>query len=91
MRRFLEAVEGRAVFSDEPSFDQYWFHELAEAADLPSIKLGDAKALINAVASKRGLNFGEIAKPFPVRHRAEADASRLAMIFARATGIAVSG
>ena len=90
MRRLNEALRDRIVLSDEPGFDAHWMFLLAEAADLPSINLGDAKVIINE-AARGGRDFAKIAAEFPVRHRAEADARRLAMIYTRAVGIDVIG
>ena len=90
MRRFLAAVRERLVLSDEPDFDAFWLGQLAEAADVDPIKLADAKSTIIEVA-RNGQTFGDIAKEFPVRHRAEADARRLALIYVRAAGIEVIG
>jgi DNA polymerase III epsilon subunit-like protein len=89
MRRFLAAVDNRLTLSDEPEFDSFWLGQLAEAADADPIKLGDAKAVINE-ASRDGRDFAKIGAEFPVRHRAEPDARRLAMIYARAAGIHVT-
>lgn len=68
MKRFLEGVGDRTLYSDEPDFDQHWLSMLVDAAGVSlAVKIGDAKRLIKK---------SEVGKP--PRHRAEADARRLA-------------
>ena len=88
MRRFLDAIGDRDLLSDEADFDTHWLGMLAEAAgkSIEGRTLGDAKKLIEEAAANDGsaMECGE-----PLRHRAEADARRLALTFAR--GIASVG
>jgi hypothetical protein len=80
MRRLLDATGYRDLLSDEPDFDAHWLRMLADAAgtSIRGRNIGDAKKLIKETAAIHGLNieFGE-------RHRAEADARRLALMLAR--------
>jgi DNA polymerase III epsilon subunit-like protein len=73
MERFLDAVGDRDLYSDEVDFDRHWLTMLFDAAgvSLGVRKLGD----LNEFAQRSGLTlkFDE-----PPRHRAEADARRLA-------------
>src|SRR5258707_15726469 len=48
LKRFLDAVGGRDLFSDEPGFDSYWLRMLVDAAAIPlgGRKPWDAKNLI---------------------------------------------
>jgi hypothetical protein len=70
MRRFLHAIGDRDLFSDEPDFDAHWLGMLAEVAgtSIAGRNLGNAKKLIQRMAGE------------PPRHRAEADARRLALM-----------
>ena len=79
MKRVLDAVGDRDLFSDERDFDSHWFSMLADAegTSIEERTLGDARKLIEQM----GLT---IAFDEPPRHRAEADARRLALAFARA-------
>jgi DNA polymerase III epsilon subunit-like protein len=105
IERFLDAVVGRDLLSDEPGFDDHWLRMLANAAaiSLGGRKLGDARELIEQIGAKHGSEFErreslrteETKSPYaagakhglefdePPRHRAEADARRLAMACAR--------
>lgn len=73
VRRFLDAIGDRDLFSDEPDFDAHWLGMLAEAAgtSIGGPNLGHARKLIQQVAGG------------PPQHRAEADARRLALTLAR--------
>jgi hypothetical protein len=79
MARFLDAVGDRDLFSDEPDFDRHWLTMLVDAAGVPlgERRLGDMKRLIGQGGS--AFQLGE-----PPRHRAEADARRLALSLSRA-------
>jgi DNA polymerase III epsilon subunit-like protein len=83
MRRFLDGIGDRNLLSDDPDFDMHWLSMLADAAGTSNERrnLGDAKKLIEQAAANQGLTieFDE-----PPRHRAEADARRLALTFVRA-------
>jgi hypothetical protein len=81
LKRFLDAVGDRDLVSDEPTFDNHWLSMLVDAAaiSLDERKLGDARALIARMGAKQGLEFDE-----PPRHRAEADARRLALAVTQA-------
>jgi hypothetical protein len=74
MERFLAAVGDRDLYSDEVDFDTHWLGMLMDAAgvSLGERKLGD----LNEFMQRSGLTpkFAE-----PPRHRAEADARRLAL------------
>ena len=76
--RFLEAVGDRDLYSDEVDFDRHWLGMLLDAAGVPfgERKLGD----LNQFVQRSGLTpkFDE-----PPRHRAEADAVRLALALCR--------
>jgi DNA polymerase III epsilon subunit-like protein len=76
--RFLEAVGDRDLYSDEVDFDTHWLTMLADAAgvSLGERTLGD----LNEFMRRSGLTpkFDE-----PPRHRAEADAVRLALALRR--------
>jgi hypothetical protein len=79
LKRFLDAVGDRDLFSDEPGYDAHWLSMLMDAApcSLGGQKLGDVKKLIEQM----GLTIEFVGSP---THRAEADARRLALAFARA-------
>lgn len=88
--RFLSEVGNSDLFSDEPSFDQFWVEQLFEAAgvDLGGRKLGDAKKLIADTTaphrdSKAALAEAEKVASLQVatRHRAEPDARRMAIVY----------
>ena len=81
LTRFLDAVGDRDLFSDAPDFDTHWLGMLAEAAgiSLGSRLMRDTKALRGVAGAMQGLND----QPCPDRHRAEPDARRLAVAFAR--------
>jgi DNA polymerase III epsilon subunit-like protein len=72
--RFLAAVGDRDLYSDEVDFDRHWLAMLADAAgiSLGERKLGDLKRLAGHIDQTVG--SGEL-----LRHRAEADARRLAL------------
>jgi hypothetical protein len=78
LERFLEAVGDRDLYSDQPDFDAHWLAMLMDAAgiSLGERKLGD----LNQFMQRWGLmlKFDE-----PPRHRAEADARRLALPLSR--------
>src|SRR6266436_1387612 len=81
LKRFLDAVGGRALFSDDPEFDSHWLSMLVDAANsFGGRKLRDAKKLVEQVSVHHGLEFAD-----PPRHRAEADARRLAFAVTQAT------
>lgn len=83
--RLLQSVDDRQLLSDEPAWDLYWLGQLIEAAGSSADKpLGNAKVVITEAAARLGRvpNWD-----LPIRHRAEADARRLAEIYARAMGI----
>jgi hypothetical protein len=71
VERFLEAVGDRDLYSDEVDFDRHWLTMLSDAAGVPfgERKLGDVKGLPE---------HSTVAAGEPLRHRAEADARRLA-------------
>jgi hypothetical protein len=79
LKRFLDAVGDRDVYTDEPDFDAHWLSMLADAArtSTEGRKLGDARKLIEQMGLT--IKFDE-----PLQHRAEADAPRLTLAFARA-------
>src|SRR6185437_2797444 len=90
INRLLTATNGRDLFSNDPSFDQYWLEKLAEAADvdLNPRRLGDAKALFSKVANENpGLTNvlpeaeALAAESVSRQHRAEQDARRLAIVY----------
>ena len=78
MERFLDVVGDRNLYSDEIDFDSHWLGMLLDAAgvSLGERKLGD----LNQFMKHSGLTpkFDE-----PPRHRAEADARRLALALCR--------
>jgi hypothetical protein len=78
VKRFLEAVGDRDLLSDELDFDTHWLGMLVDAAgiSLGELKLGDLNQFIQR--SGLTLKFDE-----PPRHRAEADARRLALALCR--------
>jgi len=90
LKRFLDAVGKRDLFSDEPGFDSHWLEMLVDAAaiSLGGRKLGDAKKLVEQMGLT--LEFGEPIQALRARraeaprHRAEADARGLAAAFAKA-------
>jgi hypothetical protein len=74
VERFLAAVVDRDLLSDEVDFDRHWFGMLVDAAGAP---LGKATLSdLNQFMQRSGLTpkFEE-----PPRHRAEANAVRLAL------------
>jgi hypothetical protein len=77
--RFLGIIGERDLFSDEPEFEAHWLSMLADAAtiSLGARKIVDARKLLEQAAVI--IEPGE--RP---RHRAEADARRLALAFVRA-------
>lgn len=79
LARFLAAVGDWEVYSDEPDFDAHWLGMLADVAwiSVEVLKIDDAEQLIEQVRST--VAFGEAP-----RHRAEADARRLALALAEA-------
>jgi DNA polymerase III epsilon subunit-like protein len=82
MKRFLAAVEGCELLSDAPDFDCHWLGMLGDAAlvDLAGREIGDAKKLIGEASTSDAL----AREPDGLRHRAGADARRLARAFVRA-------
>ena len=78
VERFLEVVGDRDLYSDEVDFDTHWLGMLTDAAQasLEERTLGD----LNEFMRRSGLTpkFDE-----PPRHRAEADARRLALALCR--------
>lgn len=72
MARFYRGVGDRQLFSDNPDFDAYWLAMLADAAgtSVETHKIGQANRIVGSKWSGRG-----------TRHRAEADARRLAVAF----------
>jgi hypothetical protein len=78
VERFLAAVGDRDLYSDEIDFDTHWLGMLFDAAGVPlgERRLGD----LNEFVRRSGLTvkFDE-----PPRHRAEADARRLALALCR--------
>ena len=76
MERFLAAVGDRDLYSDEVDFDRHWLTMLADAAgvSLEQRGLGDVKRLSE---------HSTVAADEPPRHRAEADARRLASALRR--------
>ena len=82
MKRFLVAVEGCELYSDEPDFDCHWLGMLGNAAlvDLARSEIGNAKTLIEEAGGKDAL----VGEPDGPRHRAGPDALRLARAFGRA-------
>lgn len=78
VERFLEGVGDRDLYSDEVDFDRHWLTMLFDAAgvSLGETTLGD----LNQFMQRAGLTpkFDE-----PPRHRAEADARRLALALCR--------
>ena len=79
MRRFLAAVEGCELYSDEPDFDRHWLGMLAEAAlvDLAGREIGDAKKLNGKARGSATLRRD----PDGPVHRAGPDARRLALLY----------
>lgn len=79
LKRFLDAVEDRHLYTDAPDFDVHWLAMLAAAAgrSINGLDLGDAKKLIEQMGMP--MRFGE-----PPQHRAEADARRLALAYSQA-------
>jgi hypothetical protein len=78
LKQLLDAVGDRDLFSDEPEFDDHWLGMAVDAAavTLGGRKLGDARKLLEQI--------GLVLEPGkPPRHRAEADARRVALAFAR--------
>jgi DNA polymerase III epsilon subunit-like protein len=74
VERFLEAVGDRDLLSDEPDFDTHWLGMLVDAV---GVSLGERTIRdLNEFMRRPGLRpkFEE-----PPRHRAEADAMRLAI------------
>jgi hypothetical protein len=76
VERFLAAVGDRDVFSDEPDFDTHWLAMLMDAAE---ISVGD-RSLSDV---KRLTGDWTVEADEPPRHRAEADARRLALALSR--------
>jgi hypothetical protein len=76
--RFIAAVGDRDLYSDEVDFDRHWLTMLANAAgvSLGERKLRDVTCLIEQIGST-------VEADEPPRHRAEADARRLAMALSR--------
>jgi hypothetical protein len=89
-RRMNAALEGRELFSDAPQ-DEAWLRLLFDAAGLEPtfiVRRTDARALISRVADDRGLDEAayaraktKVADLAPRRHRAEADARHLAVLW----------
>jgi hypothetical protein len=79
IERFLDAVGDRDLFSDEPDFDTHWLMMLMDAtgASLGERKLGDVKRLIGP------MDWTVRVQRASPRHRAEADARRLALALSR--------
>jgi hypothetical protein len=81
LKQFLGAVGDRDLFSDDPEFDSHWLSMLVDAAiSFGGRKLRDAKKLVEQVSVNHRLEFAD-----PPRHRAEADARRLAFAVTQAT------
>lgn len=88
--RMNEALRGRELFSDDPH-DERWLRQLFAAGGVtPTFALSkvDAKALIATAAAERGIDPDRherlrtrAAQLEPRRHRAEADARRLAILW----------
>jgi hypothetical protein len=78
MSRFLADV-GHRVYSSDPDFDCHWLTMLATAAsvDIGHLQIGDARKLIEAARGIAGPKEGP-------RHRAGADAMRLALLYSLA-------
>jgi DNA polymerase III epsilon subunit-like protein len=78
VERFLAAVGDRELYSDEVDFDRHWLTMLADAAgvSLEERGLGDVKRLAEQAA-------WTVEPDEPPRHRAEADARRLALALHR--------
>lgn len=89
-RRMNEALDGRELFSDAPQ-DETWLRLLFEAAGLEPtfiVRKTDARVLISQRAAERGLDDAAYARAralatelAPRRHRAEADARHLAVLW----------
>lgn len=88
--RFLNEVGDQRLFSDEPSFDQFWLEQLFGAAgvDLAGRKLGDAKKLLAEAAARHPIPKTALARAEEFaarqvtnRHRAEPDAQRMALVY----------
>ena len=78
IRRFLEAVADRELYSDEPDYDTHWLSMLADAAGiaLGARTISDVTLLIaEGVASRIHSSLDDDTP----RHRAEPDARRLAL------------
>jgi hypothetical protein len=77
IRRFLETVGNRELFSDEPDYDNHWLNMLADAAGiaLGSRSISDVKLLMAVGAASLIHPLLDDGTP---RHRAETDARRLA-------------
>jgi hypothetical protein len=78
MKRFMEAVGDRELFSDEPDFDAHWLDMIAAGASIPAREIGNAKSLIDRRCLATGSKFGVCRSS----HRAEPDARKLAIAFA---------
>jgi DNA polymerase III epsilon subunit-like protein len=74
--RFLEAVGDRDLYSDEVDFDRHWLAMLFDAA---GVALGER----NIGDVKRLTGDWTVGADEPPRHRAEADARRLALTLSR--------
>src|SRR5579864_5644507 len=89
-RHMNQALDGRELFSDSP-LDQVWLRRIFDEAGLDPdfiVRKMDAEALIMTLATNRGLDADVYAKVkvtaarlAPRRHRAEADARHLAVIW----------
>lgn len=89
-RRMNETLSGRELFSDAPQ-DETWLRLLFDAAGLEPtfiVRKTDARILISERAADRGLNEAVyarakalVAELAPRRHRAEADARHLAVLW----------
>lgn len=89
-RRMNGALGGRELFSDAPQ-DEAWLRLLFDAAGLEPtflVRRTDARVLISRVAGDRGLDEAAYARAkakaadlAPRRHRAEADARHLAVLW----------
>lgn len=89
-RRMNMALGGRELFSDAPQ-DEAWLRLLFDAAGLEptfTIRRTDARVLVSRAAAARGLDEAAYARAkslaaemAPRRHRAEADARHLALLW----------
>jgi hypothetical protein len=53
MKRFMEAVGDRELYSDEPEFDAHWLGMIAKAAGASIPEIGNAKTLIEEMSGNR--------------------------------------